>query len=297
MTTRHLEVFYAIMLCGSLTKAAEMLCISQPAASKSLKHAEQRLGFALFERKQSKLFPTKEAHILFEKTQVIYHELNQLKKLANNLSVKPEGKLSIGCIPSLGLSLMPLITAQFMHKNPSIIVDISTDHTDTLLERLSICDIDFAITLQQVSMPNIVTIPIAQVPLVYLDNQPQNTPMNLKEIDAARWIHPGTDSLSQLISQHRQFQPARLNVQTYHMAAEFVKLSMGCTISDIFSAENTLPESMIYPIEPALSLDICLLYRADMTLSTLATHYQAFLQQYLVKKTTTLNQKLYPHSL
>lgn len=293
MTTRHLEVFYAIMLCGSLTKAAEMLCISQPAASKALKHAEQRLGFPLFERKQSKLFPTKEAHILFEKTQIIYTELNQLKKLANNLSTKPEGKLSIGCVPSLGLNLMPLITAQFMHKTPSIVVDISTDHTETLLQRLAICDIDFAITLQHVSNPNITAIPLAKVPIVYLDNQPQDSPVKLNNIDSSRWIHPGTDSLAQLITQYRQFQPSRLNVQTYHMAAEFVKLSMGCTISDIFSAENSLPESMIYPIEPALYLDICLLYRADMPLSTLAHHYQSFLKKYLQKRTKTLNQKLY----
>lgn len=297
MTTRHLEVFYAIMLCGSLTKAAEMLCISQPAASKSLRHAEQRLGFDLFERKQSKLFPTKEAYILFEQAQKTYAELNQLKKLADNLSINPEGKLSIGCIPSLGLSLVPMITTQFMNNNASIVMDISTDHTETLLQRLTVCDIDFAITFQQVTTPNITVVPLAKVPLVYLDNQPQNSPMQLNDIDPSRWIHPGTDSLAQLIIQHRQFKPSRLNVQTYHMAAEFVRLSMGCTISDIFSAEKSLPESMIYPIEPAMYLDICLLYRADMALSKVASNYQSFLKQYLTQKAETLNQKLYHDAL
>lgn len=297
MTTRHLEVFYAIMLCGSLTKAAEMLCISQPAASKSLRHAEQRLGFDLFERKQSKLFPTKEAYILFEQAQKTYAELNQLKKLADNLSINPEGKLSIGCIPSLGLSLVPMITTQFMNNNASIVMDISTDHTETLLQRLTVCDIDFAITFQQVTTPNITVVPLAKIPLVYLDNQPQNSPMQLNDIDPSRWIHPGTDSLAQLIIQHRQFKPSRLNVQTYHMAAEFVRLSMGCTISDIFSAEKSLPESMIYPIEPAMYLDICLLYRADMALSKVASNYQSFLKQYLTQKAETLNQKLYHDAL
>lgn len=45
MNLRHLEIFYLVMLFGSLTEAASSLCISQPAASKLLKHAEQRLGF------------------------------------------------------------------------------------------------------------------------------------------------------------------------------------------------------------------------------------------------------------
>lgn len=40
MKLRHLDIFYAVMTCGSLTSAAEVLHISQPAASKALKHAE-----------------------------------------------------------------------------------------------------------------------------------------------------------------------------------------------------------------------------------------------------------------
>jgi hypothetical protein len=79
------------------------------------------------------------------------------------------------------------------------------------------------------------------------------------------------------------------------MAAGFVKLSQGCTICDIFSAEQILPESMIYPLEPAMYLDICLLYRSDMVLSQAAHNYQKMLKSYLEKKTKLLNQKLYPN--
>ncbi len=44
MKLRHLDIFYAVMTCGSLTRAAEVLHISQPAASKALKHAEHTRG-------------------------------------------------------------------------------------------------------------------------------------------------------------------------------------------------------------------------------------------------------------
>ena len=58
MRLRQIEVFYAIMTTGSLRKAAEVLNVSQPAASKVLRYAEHSLGFALFERKGGRLVPT-----------------------------------------------------------------------------------------------------------------------------------------------------------------------------------------------------------------------------------------------
>ncbi|MDC7252893.1 LysR family transcriptional regulator [Wohlfahrtiimonas chitiniclastica] len=293
MTLRHLEIFYAIMLCGSLTKAAQMLCISQPAASKALKHAEARLGFRLFERKQSKLIPTQEAHILFDQAQSIYGELNQLKELAHNLANHPQGRLSIGCIPSLGLSVVPRVTAQFAVNHPAIDIAIRTDHTETLIDRLMKCDIDFAITFHHVPTHNLTAIPLVKVPLVYLDAKPQNAPIHMADIEVERWIHPGTDSLAQLIARHRQFQNSHINVETYYMAAEFVKLGMGCTISDIFSAEQTLPIDMLYPINPAMHLDLCLLHRSNLALSSAARHYAQTLKEYLTAQIHTLNQKLY----
>ena len=58
MRLRHVELFQAVLQTGSLTAAAELLHISQPAASKILQHAEQQLGFALFSRVRGKLLPT-----------------------------------------------------------------------------------------------------------------------------------------------------------------------------------------------------------------------------------------------
>ena len=96
MKLRHLEIFYAVMTCGTLSRAAESLNISQPAASKALKNAEQKLGFQLFQRVRGKLLPTSEAITLFEKAQSIYHELDNLRLLADNLTRDPRARSSAG---------------------------------------------------------------------------------------------------------------------------------------------------------------------------------------------------------
>ena len=44
------RVFYTVAKCGSLTKAAEELYISQPAVSQAIKQLESQLGGKLFNR-------------------------------------------------------------------------------------------------------------------------------------------------------------------------------------------------------------------------------------------------------
>ena len=44
------RVFYTVAKCGSLTKAADELFISQPAVSQAIKQLEQQLGGKLFNR-------------------------------------------------------------------------------------------------------------------------------------------------------------------------------------------------------------------------------------------------------
>ncbi|TIS07144.1 MAG: LysR family transcriptional regulator, partial [Mesorhizobium sp.] len=61
MRARQLEVFIAVMRAGTVTAAARMLNISQPALSQILLHTEDELGFTLFERVKGRLRPTPEA--------------------------------------------------------------------------------------------------------------------------------------------------------------------------------------------------------------------------------------------
>ncbi|MEE3197511.1 MAG: LysR family transcriptional regulator, partial [Pseudomonadota bacterium] len=65
MRPRQIEVFNAVYSSGSVTRAAKILNVSQPSVSKVLAHAEQQLGYLLFERINRRLIPTPEAHVLF----------------------------------------------------------------------------------------------------------------------------------------------------------------------------------------------------------------------------------------
>lgn len=146
MKLRHLEIFYAVMTCGSLSRAAEALNISQPAASKALKSAEMKLGFTLFQRVRGKLLPTSEAITLFEKAQSIYQDLDNLRLLADNLARDPRAKITLGCLPSL----VPELVTDFYQQNSNLVMTLTTEHTETLVKKLDLREIDLALTLQPV---------------------------------------------------------------------------------------------------------------------------------------------------
>ena len=58
MKLKHIEVFNAVMLTGSVSAAARLLHVTQPAITQTLQHAELQLGYALFTRQRNRLVAT-----------------------------------------------------------------------------------------------------------------------------------------------------------------------------------------------------------------------------------------------
>ena len=232
----------------------------------------------------------------YEKAQHIYQDLDSLRLLADNLARDPRARLSLGCLPSLGLSLVPGIVTDFYQQNANLVMTLSTEHTEMLIKKLALLEIDLALTLQPCEQSDILSHPIADVPLVYIDRDYRQGSVNIEEIDQRRWISPGNHSLSSAIAQYRHFSMTRLNVQTYYMATEFVKRGMGCSITDIFSARSNLPPQMIHPLTPAVKVTLCLLRRGDISLSPVAQKFVDFLCQTLRQQIAAINSELYPEN-
>ncbi|SPZ06377.1 putative transcriptional regulator [Pseudomonas aeruginosa] len=102
MKLRHIEVFQAIRQAGSVSGAAQLLHVSQPAVSKVLQHAEQQLGFPLFLRVRGKLLATPEALELEREVAKLSDSLQAVRRLAQNLRRQPGHSLRIGAHPGPG---------------------------------------------------------------------------------------------------------------------------------------------------------------------------------------------------
>ncbi|MCK1277435.1 LysR family transcriptional regulator [Bradyrhizobium sp. 61] len=74
-----------VMQSGSVKNAATALNIFQPAVSRMLQQAKERLGFRLFERQKKRLKPTTEAQTLFAEVASMFAAIEHTQRLAVEL--------------------------------------------------------------------------------------------------------------------------------------------------------------------------------------------------------------------
>lgn len=287
MRLRQIEVFYAIMTTGSLRRAAEVLHVSQPAASKVLRYAEQSLGFALFERAGGRLVPTREARIMLPHVNAIFEKLSDLKRLTDNLRYARDGhSISIGCVPSLGLSLVPRVVQRYRADHPGMELMIDALHGTEIVSRILNHDLDLGIVFGDYTRDGLTALHIADIPLLMIDREGGEGPVSLAAIDQTRYIglsenDPTARLLDMALDEAAIPATAPVRVRTHFMAAELVRLGGGCAIVDALTALHHPGLPRPRPLSPPLSVTCTVLFRADHALSHISQSILALLRSEL----------------
>ena len=136
LNSRHIEIFYSVYKFKTLTNAAKILNVSQPALSKSIQYAEHKLNLKLFNKSSGMLVPTSEADLLFKHAEKINLSVKEFNQMAENLSESPSDSIEIGITPSLGASFLPEYLAKFNELEPSVKFTIINSQSHELLEKL-----------------------------------------------------------------------------------------------------------------------------------------------------------------
>jgi len=136
LNSRHIEIFYSVYKYKTLTNAAKILNVSQPALSKSLQYSELKLNLKLFNKSSGMLVPTLEADLLFKHAEKINLSVKEFNQMAENLSESPSDNIEIGVTPSLGASFLPDYLAKFNALEPNIKFTIINSQSHELIEKL-----------------------------------------------------------------------------------------------------------------------------------------------------------------
>jgi DNA-binding transcriptional LysR family regulator len=133
---RHLEVFYAVMVNGTVTAAARQLGVSQPSVTTTLKQAEAGLGIQLFLREGGRLVPTEEARLLFEEAARAHDALDALTMMAEGLKLGQGGHVRIAAVPTLSLDLLPDAIAAFEARQTGFRYSVATLDSEAIIDQL-----------------------------------------------------------------------------------------------------------------------------------------------------------------
>lgn len=273
MRLRHIELFQAILQTGSLTAAAELLHISQPAASKILKHAEQQLGFALFDRVRGKLQPTAEARVLQQQTERLAIDLQNLRRLADSLGRGEECALRLICTPALAQALLPQALRAWRERFPRTVCQLATQHTAEIVEALLLREADFGLTSQAVEHPGLSSRLLAEgrmrviAPPGWWQPDELHSPLRLQALAGNALIGiDARDALGSLLRGHIEEldPPPRVVtwVQTYQLARQLVSSGQGVALVDPFTAlAANGGEVQTRLLEPAIGVPVYALTR------------------------------------
>ena len=278
MRLRHIEVFHAVMQAGTISGAAQVLHISQPAVTKVLQHCELQLGLPLFERIRGKLYPRPEAHRLFAETEKLSRDLAGIRRLAASLKNRSVETLRLVATPSLAQSVLPPAMAHWRTGFAQTQCELGTQHTAEIVNILRIGEADLALSLQDPRHPNIVAEPLAEGPLVALapagtwPASQRGKPIEVVALPDDLIGLPGSDPLGELIAG--AFEAAerhavhRTVVQTYQIARSLVEAGGGVTVVDPFTAALPAPDRLDRrPLVPTLPVRLYVLSASNAPLS------------------------------
>ena len=295
MRLRHIEVFNAVMLTGSVSAAARMINVTQPAVSRTLQHAELQLGFALFQRERGRLKPTVEAQTLYPLIERLFSQLDEVQRLSASLqSGRGKGELRVLTVLALSYEVFPRAMQLFRAKYPGVVVHHQALHSPEIVSTLVLQEADVGYVFSEASHPALSQERIAQrqvvcaVPKGLLTaRQAATGALSIARLAKLPVIGlDGRDPLGMVLARALRDSGTRLqevmSVQTYHVALALAHHGVGVALVESCTAASADTTKVdIVALEPAISTTVHALRPTARSNSLVARHFTRCMQQAL----------------
>ena len=152
MEVRILKYFVTVVEEKSVSRAAQVLHMTQPTLSRQLRQMEEELGVELFHRGTKKIRLTNAGFHLYRRAGEI---LALVDKTAEELSMQNEpleGKVTIGSGETAAVALLSELLAEFHKEYPLVTFDLVTGNADTILKQMDRGSIDLGLLMEPIDM-------------------------------------------------------------------------------------------------------------------------------------------------
>lgn len=263
MRIRYIEIFHAVMQCGTVKGAAEMLHITQPAATRLLQQAERQAGFALFQRVKGRLVPTEEARALYPEVEQLYLRLDGIRRLVSNLAHGQGSLLRVMCVPSLSQDWLPQAIGRVARRHPQSRFAVRTLHSWQIFDGLVLREADIGFGFDVPTHPALAVEPVAEGRIVCVGPGVGTRALTLEDLARRPVIDLDPfDPLGRLLHHARVLQgvefDARLTAHSYHTAVALARQGLGVALVDSFTACAAQQHVALpcVPLEPAIPVTV-----------------------------------------
>lgn len=287
MRARQLEVFTAVMRAGTVTGAARLLNISQPALSQILLHTEDELGFALFDRVRGRLVPTPEALEILPEAERLFAGLEGLRRKTADLRLGRSGLVRIAASAPPGMAIVPRALARFRARFPEVRLRSHIAPISTILRMLRDGDAGLALALDDHVPPDLTAEVLGYAAIVCL--LPEGHPLSaraaltLADLAGETLISYRVETLpAEEIARAARAAgvelPVTLEIDVSISAVGFVQQHLGVALVDGLMPWQQFPGLVTRSVTDAPRLPVALLTSRSRPLSQAETAMEADLR-------------------
>ena len=288
MRLRQLEAFRATMISGTVSGAAEILQISQPAVSRLIEKFEGNFNITLFDRSTGRLVPTPEAQLLYEEVERAFSSIDKIRHAAFDIQSAKRGQLDLACLPALGLGFVPSVIREFAVEHPDVRIRHDIQISAKVEEWAASQQVDFGLAEFPFHRSGFVMEDFCKTP--YVLAVPSHfevarlevvTPQDLADI-------PMIVLTRACAGRHRidqVFQAAGVNYKALYETpfastiCSLVAKGLGVGLIDPFTAYDFKNHPIVVrPFEPAIIFHVGVLYPGHRPLSKVASRFLAALR-------------------
>lgn len=263
MEIRVLRYFLAVVREESITKAAELLHITQPTLSRQIAQMEEEMGVKLFDRSTRKIVLTNEGLLLRRRAEEILELVDKTERELSEQDEMVEGTVAIGCGDLAAVQLLPDLIRSYHERYPAVTFDLYTATADHIKDRMDRGLTDVGLLLEPVSMEKYDYIRldrqeqwvVAMHPDAPLARLERITAQDLKGLplilprrlnirsEVARWFGTDFDKLNVLLTSNL---PSNSSIMVHHKLAYAIVVKGSISFWD--------KEKIIYrPLSPQLT--------------------------------------------
>lgn len=152
MEIRVLKYFLTVSREESITKAAEMLHITQPTLSRQLMQLEEELGVKLFVRGKSRIILTDEGMLLRRRAEEIVDLANRTAREFSEQDNLIGGEIFIGAGETNAMHLLANLIKKFNKEYPQVKYNLYSGNADEIKERIDKGLIDIGLLTEPVNI-------------------------------------------------------------------------------------------------------------------------------------------------
>lgn len=182
MTITQLKYLLSVAEHRNFTQAAEHCFVTQPTLSMQIQKLEDELDLQIFDRTKKPIEITRVGAMILEQAKHIVDEASRISDIVDQQKGFIGGDFTIGVIPTVMPTLLPLFLRAFNNKYPKVNLIIKEENTATIIKNLHEGKLDAAIAATPLENDGLVERPLYYEPFVaYLNHN--NSLLEKKELN------------------------------------------------------------------------------------------------------------------